>query len=68
MRAPWGCLNADGKGLGDREGEDREDRKGKGLGIQQILVELTNSCYRSLLKILRLQLIHCTFPAKICRV
>ena len=27
MRAPWGCLSADGKGLGEKaEGEDRREK------------------------------------------
>lgn len=68
MRAPWGCLNADGKGLGERQRVKTGGRKDKRSGIQQILAELTNSCYISLLKMLRWKLINCTFPAKISKV
>lgn len=56
MRAPGGGSNTNGKVLGrEAEGEGRGERKGKRLGIQQILAELTNSCYKSLLKMLSLK-------------
>lgn len=66
MRAPWEDSNADGKCLRrEAEDEDRGERKGKRLGIQQILAELTNSCYKSWLKMLSLKWTNCMFPAKI---
>lgn len=51
IRAPWGA----GRGR----------RKDKILGIQQILAELTNSCYASLSKMLRSKLTNDSFPAEI---